>query len=89
MTSDALENLAKIRKLKAELSSLREFDGLVRSALERSTDAKNSNLTLANRFTLALAALRIPGRTQSDGKGHLAVVSEARSTDKGRHLYIR
>lgn len=35
MTSDALANLVKIRKLKAEASSLREFDGLVRSALER------------------------------------------------------
>lgn len=47
MTSDALANLVKLRKLKAEPSSLREFDGLVRSAVERATDAQNSSLSLA------------------------------------------
>jgi hypothetical protein len=74
MTSDALANLVKIRKLKAEASSLREFDGLVRSALERATDAQNSSLTLASRFTLAydashalaLAALRAHGYRSED-----------------------
>lgn len=74
MTSDALENLIKIRKLKAEPSSLREFDGLVRSALERATDAQNPSLTLASRFTLAydashalaLAALRAHGYRSED-----------------------
>jgi hypothetical protein len=61
-----LANLAKIHKLKAEPSSLREFDGLVQSAVERATDAHNASLALASRFTLAydashslaLAALR-------------------------------
>ncbi|MEB0014579.1 hypothetical protein QN416_23575 [Glaciimonas sp. Cout2] len=74
MTSDALANLVKIRKLKVEASSLREFDGLVRSALERATDAQNSSLTLASRFTLAydashalaLAALRAHGYRSED-----------------------
>ena len=74
MTSDALANLVKIRKLKAEASSLREFDGLVRSALERATDARNPSLTLASRFTLAydashalaLAALRAHGYRSED-----------------------
>ena len=74
MTSDALANLVKIRKLKVEISSLREFDGLVRSALERATDAQNPSLTLASRFTLAydashalaLAALRAHGYRSED-----------------------
>lgn len=62
-------NLANIRKLKAEPSSPREFDGLLRSAIERATDARNASLSLASRFTLAydashalaLAALRAHG----------------------------
>lgn len=69
-----MANLVKIRKLKVEPSSLREFDGLVRSALERATDAKNPSLTLASRFTLAydashalaLAALRAQGYRSED-----------------------
>ena len=56
MTSDALANLVKIRKLKAESSSPREFDGLMRSAVERATDARNASLALASRFTLAYDA---------------------------------
>jgi hypothetical protein len=71
MTSDDLANLLK---LKAEPTSLREFDGLVRSALERATDAKNASLALASRFTLAydashslaLAALRAHGYRSED-----------------------
>lgn len=69
-----MANLVKIRKLKPEPSSLREFDGLVRSALERATDAQNPSLTLASRFTLAydashalaLAALRAHGYRSED-----------------------
>lgn len=74
MTQDALANLARIRKLKAEPSSLREFDGLLRSALERAIDAENASLSLASRFTLAydashalaLAALRAHGYRSED-----------------------
>lgn len=69
-----MANLVKIHKLKAEPSSLREFDGLVRSALERATDAQNLGLTLTSRFTLAydashalaLAALRAQGYRSED-----------------------
>ncbi len=53
MTSSALANLANIRKLKAEPSSLREFEGLLRSAMDRAQDAQNASLSLASRFTLA------------------------------------
>lgn len=56
MLSDALANLAKIHKLKSEPANPREFDGLVRSALDRATDANNPGLTLASRFTLAYDA---------------------------------
>ena len=74
MTSDALENLVKIRKLKPEISSPREFDGLLRSAVERAMDARNASLALARRFTLAydashalaLAALRAHGYRSED-----------------------
>lgn len=69
-----MANLVKIRKLKAEPSSLREFDGLVRSAVERATDARNASLALSSRFTLAydtshslaLAALRAHGYRSED-----------------------
>jgi hypothetical protein len=53
MTSDALANLVKIRKLKPEASSCREFDGLLRSAEARGADAKNTSLSVESRFTLA------------------------------------
>ena len=56
MRSDALANLAKIHKLKTEPAHRNEFDGLLRSALDRATDAKNPGLTLASRFTLAYDA---------------------------------
>lgn len=69
-----MANLVKIRKLKAESSSPREFDGLLRSAIERATDARNAGLSLASRFTLAydashalaLAALRAHGYRSED-----------------------
>ncbi|MFC0131040.1 hypothetical protein CR105_04855 [Massilia eurypsychrophila] len=74
MTSDFLSNLAQIRKLNAEPSSPREFDGLLRSAVERATDARHTGLSLASRFTLAydashalaLAALRAHGYRSED-----------------------
>ncbi len=74
MTSSALANLANIRKLKAEPSSLREFEGLLRSAMDRAQDAQNVSLSLASRFTLAydashalaLAALRAHGYRSED-----------------------
>jgi hypothetical protein len=60
--------------LKAEPAHQKEFDGLLRSALDRATDAKNPGLTLASRFTLAydashalaLAALRTHGYRSED-----------------------
>jgi hypothetical protein len=64
-----LENLVKIGKLKAELSSETEFRGLVSSASKRLADARNEALSAESRFDLAynashafaLAALRRQG----------------------------
>lgn len=68
-TSPELENLARIGTLKAERPSKREFDGLVKSGIERLTDARSAALSLGSRFDLAynaahalsLAALRHTG----------------------------
>ncbi len=69
MTSDNLENLASIGKLKRERTSQSEFDGLVQSGRRRLMDARVTNLSLEGRFDLAynashalsLAALRWHG----------------------------
>ncbi|NOY00437.1 MAG: hypothetical protein GXP30_11990 [Verrucomicrobia bacterium] len=69
MTSNNLENLASIGKLKRERTSQSEFDGLVQSGRRRLADARVTNLSLEGRFDLAynashalsLAALRWHG----------------------------
>lgn len=69
MTSDNLENLAKVGQLKREPADVREFDGLCRSARARLADAHNAALSIESRFdlsynaahALALAALRRHG----------------------------
>lgn len=68
MTSaeERFQNLLKIGELKAEPPDQHEIDGLVRSAENRLTDAKNAALSSDSRFSLAydaahslaLAALR-------------------------------
>src|SRR5271165_3462407 len=68
MTSH-LDNLVRIKQLKAEPRSQSEFDGLVRSGLARLKDAENKALSPESRFDLAynaahalsLAALRSHG----------------------------
>ena len=71
MTSplEALQNLVKIGKLKAEPPDQAEFDGLVRSAGRKLPDARNPGVSPDSRFilaydaahSLALAALRWQG----------------------------
>ena len=69
MTSDNLENLAKVGQLKRETGDAREFAGLLRSARARLADAHNGALSIESRFdlaynaahALALAALRWHG----------------------------
>ena len=71
MTSplEALQNLVRIGKLKAEPPDQTEFDGLIRSAARKLPDARNPGLSPDSRFilaydaahSLALAALRWHG----------------------------
>jgi hypothetical protein len=69
MTSPNLDNLVKIKKLKAEPPDQKEFNGLVRSAQVRLKDAQIPSLSIEGRFdlvynaahALALAALRWHG----------------------------
>jgi hypothetical protein len=69
MPIDKLENLVRIRQLKAEPATEEEIAGLLRSGKVRLEDAKNANLSQESRFDLAynaahalsLAALRHAG----------------------------
>jgi hypothetical protein len=66
---EELENLVRVRKLKAEPAEAEEIAGLLRSGLVRLKDAGNASLSLESRFDLAynaahalsLAALRLHG----------------------------
>ena len=69
MPNENLENLVKIRQLKAEPASKEEIAGLLRSGLARLEDSKKEELNKESRFDLAynaahalsLAALRAAG----------------------------
>jgi hypothetical protein len=69
MANENLENLVKIRQLKAEPASKEEIAGLLRSGAARLEDSKNKDLNMESRFDLAynaahalsLAALRAAG----------------------------
>jgi hypothetical protein len=69
MASDKLDNLVRIRQLKAGPATKEEIAGLLRSGTARLADAKNESLCQESRFDLAynaahalsLAALRQAG----------------------------
>jgi hypothetical protein len=69
MANKKLDNLVRIRQLKAEHATEEEIAGLLRSGIVRLADAKNEDLNKASRFDLAynaahalsLAALRKAG----------------------------
>ena len=69
MANENLENLVRIRQLKAEVASEEEIAGLMRSGVARLEDSKNKDLNMESRFDLAynaahalsLAALRAAG----------------------------
>ena len=64
-----LDNLVKVRSLKAEPGAQKEFDGLLKSARVRLADAQNKGLAIESQFdltynaahALALAAMRWHG----------------------------
>lgn len=69
MAIESLENLVRIKQLNREPADKREFDGLMKAAVDRLQDAENGSLSYASRFDLAynaahglaLAALRAAG----------------------------
>jgi hypothetical protein len=69
LPSEELDNLVRVRKLKAEPAEPDEIAGLLHSGLVRLKDAGNTSLSLVSRFDLAynaahalsLAALRLHG----------------------------
>jgi hypothetical protein len=82
MPIDKLENLVRIRQLKAEPATEEEIAGLLRSGKVRLEDAKNANLSQESRFDLAynaahalsLAALRHAGyRNLAEYEGDIDV----------------
>jgi hypothetical protein len=74
MAKPELANLVRIRKLKLEAPSRKEFHGMVTSARTRLADAQNEDLDPDSRFDLAygaahrlaLAALRHQGYRSED-----------------------
>ena len=56
MTLENLDNLVKIRKLKAEPPDQNEFDAMVNSAKRRLQDAKVESLSEDGQFSLAYGA---------------------------------
>jgi hypothetical protein len=85
-----LENLVTSRQLHAEPPDRREFEGLLKAAIDRLTDAEKGGLAYASRFDLAynaahglaLAALRAAGyRTD---KRYLVFQCLAHTVDLGK-----
>jgi protein-tyrosine-phosphatase len=74
MGGQELENLVKIGRLKAEVASRREFEGMVKSARRGLSDAQNKSIDSDSQFDLAieaahkfaLAALRQHGYRSED-----------------------
>ncbi len=56
MSNKQIENLVRIRQLKAEPASKEEIAGLLRSGVARLEDSKNEALNMESRFDLAYNA---------------------------------
>jgi hypothetical protein len=56
MTSETLDNLVKIGKLKSEPPDQKQFDGMVKSARTRLTDIAATGLSDEGKFSLAYSA---------------------------------
>lgn len=59
MTLESLDNLVRINQLKREPSDQREFEGLVKAAIDRLKDAQNETLSFSSRFDLAYSGPRV------------------------------
>jgi hypothetical protein len=86
-----LKNLERIKDLHIQPSDKREFDGLLKAAVERLTEVENLGLSYAIRFDLAynaayglaLAALRAAGFRS--GKRYLVFQCLAHTVDLNKH----
>lgn len=56
MADEQLDNLVRIRKLKAEAATRDEIEGLLRSGIARLEDAERQDLNIESRFDLAYNA---------------------------------
>ena len=98
MTSaqDRLKNLEKTGQLKAEPSSQREIDALIRAASKRLKDAQNPTLDAESRFilaydaahSLALAALRLQGYRSKDRYTVFNLLDVTASFPIGKHRFL-
>ena len=86
-----LENLERIGQLHREPADKREFEGLLKSALDRLKDADNKSLSFTSRFDLAcnaahglaLAALRTSGYRTDKRYLVFQCLSHTTNIDKG------
>lgn len=91
-----LENLVRIRKLHSEPADRREFEGLVRAAIDRLNDSQNDALAYASRFDLAysaahglaLAALRASGHRSDKRYLRFSMSDTYNRTKQGRYTAI-
>jgi hypothetical protein len=85
-----LDNLVKIRKLKVEASSRKEFDGMLAAARRSLADAQNETIETDSQFDLAygaahrlaLAALRQQGYRSDDRITVFQTLIHTLGTDK-------
>ncbi len=87
-----LENLVRVNALHIEPPDRREFEGLVKAAVERLNDAENRDLSLSSRFDLAysaahglaLAALRAAGYRSNKRYLVFQCLVHSANLDKGK-----
>lgn len=92
----ALQDLVKVRSLKAEPPDQAEFDGLLRSAMNELPDPQNVGLSLESRFTLAydaahflaLAALRWHGYRSENRYTVFQVLDKTVSFPAGKWRFL-
>ena len=98
MSKEQLENLVKIGRLKLEPASRSEFDGMVRAAQTRLSDAQNEDLDPDSQFDLAygaahrfaLATLRQQGYRSGDRITVFQTLVHTVGTDKADiQIFVR
>lgn len=98
MSKEELENLVKIKQLKAEPASRSEFTGMVQSARTRLVDSQNEDLDPDSQFDLAygaahrlaLAALRHEGYRSENRITVFQTLVHAIGTDKAEiQIFLR